>query len=332
MNQTYMPHTSLIFRTWFEDEPNRWKAVWIGNGSGKPLYLRKSFTLTQKPIRAIAFASGLGHFSLFCNGSPASSHVLDPGWTNYHRTVQFVSYDLSDKLTAGENIVAAHVGNGFHAGDQGDRFFWPSYEDNTYVRYGNELCFFAELHLFFDDGRRETIISSPDWKVRASATSLANIYASETHDKRQYPAGWDTVSFDDATWPHAKPLTGTRGRLAYQRQPPVTLHEVFHPMSKKTIAPGIVGFDLGQNMSTMVRIEVSGPAGSEVIVRYSETIDENGRVLMPDPLFKEFEYRVYSKIILSGDGVESWSPDFSFTSVRYIQVEGVALDKTRASQ
>jgi hypothetical protein len=282
--------------------------------------------LAQKPIRAIAFASGLGHFNLSCNGSPASSHVLDPGWTNYHRTVQFVAYDLSDKLSDGENVLAAHVGNGFYAGDQGDRFFWPAYEDNTYVRYGNELCFFAELHLFYPDGRQETIISGPDWKVRASATSLANIYASETHDRREYPIGWDTVSFDDAAWPQAKPLTGPRGKLAYQSQPPVTLHETIQPISTTTLAPGTVSFDLGQNMSTMVRIEVSGPAGSEVIVRYSESVDEHGRVFMPDPLFKEFEYGVYSKIILSGDGVLSWTPDFCFTSARYIQVEGVALE------
>ncbi len=321
-----MPHSSLIFRTWFEDEPNRWKAIWVGNGGDKPLYLRKSFTLTEKPARAIAFASGLGHFNLSCNGSPASAHVLDPGWTNYHRRVQFVAYDLSEKLTKGENVLGAHVGNGFYAGDQGDRFFWPTYEDNTYVRYGNELCFFSELHLFYHDGRRETLISGPDWKVRASATSLANIYASETHDRREYPVGWDSPSFDDATWAPAKPLTGPRGKLSYQSQPPVTLHETIQPVSTRTLAPGIVGFDLGQNMSTMVRIEVSGPAGAEVIVRYSETVDEHGAVLMPDPLFKEFEHGVYSKITLAGAGVESWEPDFSFTSARYIQVEGVALE------
>jgi hypothetical protein len=29
------------------------------------------------------------------------------------------------------------------------------YEDNTYVRYGNELCFFCELHLFYNDGSHE---------------------------------------------------------------------------------------------------------------------------------------------------------------------------------
>jgi hypothetical protein len=187
MNQTYMPHTALIFRTWFEDMENKWKAWWIGDGSDKPLYLRRGFTLDEMPFYAVAFVSGLGHHNFRVNGRPASANVLDPGWTNYHKTVQYVAYDLTSHLKQGENAVGAHLGNGFYAGDQGDRFFWPMYEDNTYVRYGNELCFFAELHLFFKDGRHELIKSDNSWRVRKSATTLANIYASETHDCRRYP-------------------------------------------------------------------------------------------------------------------------------------------------
>ncbi|RSL89540.1 hypothetical protein CEP52_014865 [Fusarium oligoseptatum] len=308
MNQTYMPHSSLIFRTWFEDEANRWKAVWIGNGSDKPFYVRKSFTFQRKPSRVIVLASGLGHFNLAVNGKSASSHVLDPGWTNYHRTVQFVGYDVTQHISQGENAIGAHVGNGFYAGDQGDRFFWPMYEDNTYVRYGNELCFFAEIHAHYEDGTHECIISDPSWKVRKSATTLANIYASEDHDRRAYPVGWDAPGFDDVDWQVAKPLTGPRG-------------------NQVMVKPGVIMYDLGQNASIMVRVVASGIAGAEYRVRYSETIGEDGLVLMPDPLFKEFETGVYSKITLSGQGEqEVWTPDFSFTSARYIQVEGASLD------
>ncbi|KAL4862995.1 hypothetical protein BDV12DRAFT_202526 [Aspergillus spectabilis] len=331
MNQTYMPHTSLIFRTWFENEADRWKAVWIGNGGDKPIYLRKSIQLPspKQVARVVIFASGLGHFNLSINGRPASTHVLDPGWTNYHRTVQFVGYDVTPAWTAGENVIGAHVGNGFYAGDQGDRFFWPMYEDNTYVRYGNELCFFAEVHVHYDDGSHETIISDPTWKVRKSATTLANIYASEDHDRRLYPTGWDAPGYDDSEWAPAKPLTGPRGKLRYQSQPPVILHNTFTPVRNQVLKPGTTMFDLGQNSSIMARIEVSGPAGSEIIIRYSETIDEHGAVFMPDPLFKEFEYGVYTKFILSGTGKpEIWTPDFSFTSARYIQIEGASLDPT----
>lgn len=331
MNQTYMPHSSLIFRTWFEDEPNRWKGIWIGNNGDKPIYLRKALHLTRKPSRAIIFASGLGHFDFVCNGDPAAAngHKLDPGWTNYHRTVQFVAYDLSNILHQGENVVGAHVGNGFYAGDQGnDRFFWPCYEDNTYIRYGNELCFFAEVHLFYDDGTRECITTGPDWKVRKSATTLANIYSSETKDFRAYPVGWGTPSYkEDDQWKNATPVTGPRGKLKYQSQPPVVLHETFKPKSTKTLDQGVVSYDFGQNITTMIKLELTGPAGSEVIVRFSESIDDNGRVFMPDPLFKEFETGVLCKITLAGTGVETWEPDFCFTSARYIQVGGVALEE-----
>ncbi|OJJ07462.1 hypothetical protein ASPVEDRAFT_178087 [Aspergillus versicolor CBS 583.65] len=332
MNQTYMPHSSLIFRTWFENEADRWKAVWIGNGGDKPIYLRKSLqrTSSKDVERVIIFASGLGHFNLTVNGKPASTHVLDPGWTNYHRTVQYVGYDVTSHWgkEGEENVIGAHVGNGFYAGDQGDRFFWPMYEDNTYVRYGNELCFFAEIHVHYTDGSHETVISDPSWKVRNSATTLANIYMSEDHDRRLYPVGWDVSGYDDSDWAPAKPLTGPRGKLRYQSQPPVILHNTFNPVRHQVLHPGVTMFDLGQNSSIMPRVEITGPAGSEIIIRYSETIDENGAVFMPDPLFKEFEYGVYTKFILSGSSEkQSWTPDFSFTSARYIQIEGASLDQ-----
>ncbi|CZR66690.1 uncharacterized protein PAC_16591 [Phialocephala subalpina] len=327
MNQTYMPHTALIFRTWFEDIANKWKAWWIGDGGDTPLYLRRSFKLDRKPSRAIAFASGLGHHNFSVNGRPASDHVLDPGWTNYHRTVQYVAHDLTSTLQVGENVVGAHLGNGFYAGDQGDRFFWPKYEDNTYVRYGNELCFFAELHLIYGDGTHNVIISDNSWRVMKSATTLANIYASETHDRRLYPIGWDAPGFDESSWKPAKGLTGPRGFLKYQSQPPVVKHETFESISTTSPRHGVVCFDLGQNASTMVKVVVEGKAGSEVTIRYGETAYEDGTVKMPDPLFKEFETKVYSTFFLAGtEGAEVWEPDFSFTSARYIQVEGVALE------
>lgn len=80
----------------------------------------------------------------------------------------------------------------------------------------------------------------------------------------------------------------------------------------------------------MAKVSVEGLAGSEVTIRYAETVYEDGTVRMPDPLFKEFETGVYSTFILAGTGApEIWEPDFSFTSARYIQVDGVSLEVER---
>ncbi|KAF5874828.1 putative alpha-l-rhamnosidase protein [Botrytis fragariae] len=219
------------------------------------------------------------------NGQVVSKHVLDPGWTDYHTTVQYVAHDVTERLSVGENVLGAHIGNGFYAGNQGDRFFWPKYEDNTYVRYGNALCFFAELHLFYEDGCHVVEISDDKWRVAPSATL---------------------------------------GALKYQSQPPVILHETFTPIKETSPRPGTICIDLGQNSSIKNEIEVEGEAGSEIIIRYGETTYEDGKICMPDPLFKEFETKVYSKFILAGTGGKKrWTPDFCFTSARYIQIEGV---------
>jgi hypothetical protein len=77
----------------------------------------------------------------------------------------------------------------------------------------------------------------------------------------------------------------------------------------------------------MVKVDISGDAGAEVIIRYGESTYEDGRILMPDPLFKQFETGVYAKFTLGeSSGLQTWEPDFSFTCARYIQVDGVALE------
>jgi hypothetical protein len=71
---------------------------------------------------------------------------------------------------------------------------------------------------------------------------------------------------------------------------------------------------------------------AEFIVRFSEKVGEGGRVLMPDPLFNQFETGVFCKLILAGKGTETWEPDFCIRSARYVQVEGVTQRRTRASR
>src|SRR5205823_3327778 len=74
---------------------------------------RKEVVVRKSVKSATAFVSGLGHFDLFLNGEKVSDHVLDPGWTQYSQTAQYVTFDLTKQLRNGANALGIMLGNGF---------------------------------------------------------------------------------------------------------------------------------------------------------------------------------------------------------------------------
>ncbi|WP_338551328.1 family 78 glycoside hydrolase catalytic domain [Paenibacillus sp. KS-LC4] len=304
---------------YLEGEP--WKAKWIGNGGCKPFYARHSFELKARVKRAYAFVSGLGHFNFYMNGRKVGNHEMDPGWTNYHRSVQYVGFDVTDNLIPDSNIVGLHVGNGFFAGDSGGRHFYTM--DKGYEPYGSQLMAIAELHIQYEDGSNTIICTDArGWKVRDSATTLANVYGSENVDARRYPNGWTGASYDDRSWEKAELLFPPAGKLTVQNQPPITVKHIYDTVQIDEPLADVFVFDLGQNMSGMFEIYVSGPAGSKVTIKPGELMREDGTIATP------WDIVTYSEYILAGTGeVEIWKPDFSYYGARWVQIEGCTRDE-----
>ena len=113
---------------------------WITDGTGKPFYVRKRFSLKKKVQKAEACVSGLGQFNFYVNGQRVSGHRLDPAWTDYRKTVCYVVFDVTELLAAGENVMAAEVGNGWYLMDEtGYSFSFPDLmpkSPNPYVPFG----------------------------------------------------------------------------------------------------------------------------------------------------------------------------------------------------
>jgi alpha-L-rhamnosidase len=73
-------------------QPSDWHAKWIGErrpegiAEGTPLpfpWLRRKFTLTRKPNRAVAYVNPLGYYELYINGRKVDDHVLSPAVSDY---------------------------------------------------------------------------------------------------------------------------------------------------------------------------------------------------------------------------------------------------------
>lgn len=307
-------------------QESEWIGKWIGSGRNKPFYARRTFEATKSIKQAFFLISGLGHFKLFMNGNKVGLNEMDPGWTNYDRSVQYVCFDVTNQITEGENVIGISVGNGFYSGDSGGRHFYTM--DKGYIPYGDELLAIGELHIEFEDGSSITICTKADeWKIRDSATTLANVYGSENYDARLYPKGWNEIGFIDADWESAKGLVPPKGKLVSQSQPPVVVRTIYDTIQIEEVKESTFVFDLGQNMSGMFEIFASGPAGSKVTIKPGELRNVDGTVATP------WDIVTYSEYTLAGTGaIESWKPDFSCYGARWVQIEGCTRDGSDANK
>jgi hypothetical protein len=60
------------------------------------------------------FICGLGQFELSMNGKKIGDHFLDPAWTKFDKEAMYVTFDVTDNITSGDNAIGVMLGNGFH--------------------------------------------------------------------------------------------------------------------------------------------------------------------------------------------------------------------------
>ena len=89
------------------------KTEWITHGKTTPFYARKRFFVRGEVRSAEAAVCGLGQFHFYLNGQKIGDHELDPGWTDYRKVIEYVTFDIRDALHEGENAAGFEVGNGW---------------------------------------------------------------------------------------------------------------------------------------------------------------------------------------------------------------------------
>ena len=204
------------------------KKQWITDGSGKPFYARKKIHLEKEIRKAQAAVCGLGQFIFHINGEKIGDHELDPGWTNYKKRIQYVTFDVTSHLKKGDNVIGAEVGNGwFNMQTEHYSFHFPPFmppNPNPYEPFGESLVLALELTIEYTDGTSETIMADDTFKVRAHEISMSNVYGSETADGAEHPKGWDLADYDASDWEHALIVAEDQapaGELVEQDQPAI---------------------------------------------------------------------------------------------------------------
>ncbi len=305
---------------------------WITDGSGHPFYTRKNIMLRGPVQNASAKVCGLGQFVFSVNGHKAGNHELDPGWTDYRKVIEYVTFDVTDLLHEGNNALGAEIGNGWFLMDDagGYSFRFPPFmppNPNPYKPFGKALIFAMALTVTYSDGTEETFHADGSWKTAPHEVLRSNVYGSEIVDASLRQKDYSKPDFDDSAWNPAMLLSDSeipQGRLINQFQPPV---RVIHTYEAKYLreADGRSIYDFGQNMSGILSFRVKGRKGDVIRIYPAEKPDERGGA---DQMAKGWMLidTVITYTIGSDDAWETFREQFTYFAGRILAVEKSSPD------
>ena len=260
----------------------------------------KTFSTKKKVVQARMYATALGLYEIAINGQRVGDFYFTPGWTNYHKRLQYQTYDVTKILTTQENHIEITVADGWYKGP-----FGFTLRPNI---YGNRVGALAQLHIAYEDGTEEVVCTDSSWSVTTGQIRYSQIYMGETIDcnckvNEVFPV---------------KLLDYTKEHIIAQESEPVRITKRF-PAKKLIITPkGEKVLDFGQNLAGFVEVKVGGKKGDTVIISHAETLDKDGN-FYPETLRQAKSMDTY---ICDGNE-QVLHPHFTFHGFRYTKVEGL---------
>ena len=287
--------------------------IWMeGNALEAPLF-RREFAIEGDLAAAKLVICGLGYYEAFINGKRVGDHVLDPAQTDYEERIFYVTHEVADLLHPGLNVIGVVLGNGWFNQNQ----VWAK----GGLPYGQPRLR-AEVHLQFRDGRTTILGTDPSWRCAPGPVTANNVYAGERYDARLKQTGWNVPGFVAAGWKGAGLAPVPGGRLEEQRIPPIRRIEEITPKSIMAIEDDRFIVDMGQNFSGWARIRVTGPRGTNIRMRFGETLSEQGRLDTASTGVKHTHVEQVDTYICEGKGEETWEPGFTYHGFRYMEIAG----------
>jgi hypothetical protein len=283
------------------------KRSWGARRNILPL-LRTEFSVNKKVKSATAFICGLGQFEMYINGKKIGDHFLDPGWTDYSKHAQYVTFDITKEVKEGGNAIGVMLGNGF--------YYIPGQRYRKMTGAYGHPKMIMKMVIEYEDGTIENVISDRNWQTFSSPIIFSSIYGGEDYDASLEQEDWSRTGFlrDGTNWLSVITTNGPE-KLESQMQSPLKLMEIFPVKNKTQIKENVWVYDIGQNISGIPGITVAGNGGDTVRIFCSELLNADGTANQ-----KATGSPSYFTYILKGTKEETWQPRFSYTGFRYMEV------------
>ena len=259
---------------------------------------KKEFSLTGALQSAELQISSLGIFEAHINGQRVGCDVLTPGWTEYKKRLQYLTYDVTDMLSD-DNCIIVGVGHGWYCERMG------STKKDAVRTYGETPAVIAALKLTYKDGAVQYVYTDKTWSAARSETLESEIYDGEKTDARIDPVYDLEVEYYDYSTDLLVPYEGEFIREI----------ETIAPRQIITTPNGETVIDFGQNITGYLKFTVTGEAGKTVKAKHFEILDKDGNVYTEN-------YRSADALLeyTLKDGTQTYKARYTFYGFRYVQL------------
>lgn len=283
----------------------------IRNAQAPAPYLRRSFGVEAPIVFARLYITALGLYEARLNGRRIGAAVLTPGWTDYSQRVQYQSYDVTELVRTGDNVLAVVLGDGWYSG------FFGFQAKHAGAHYGERPLALVELVMRDASGREVRIASDGSWRSSTGGIRRADLLMGESFDCAREPVGWDRSGFDASLWAPVCCLPRDERLLVADPGPEIRITEELAAVEMRSGNDGRVVVDFGQNLAGWTRLRVRPGAHSHVCIRHGEVLAEDGS-LYTDNLRAA---RQCDEVKVYGDEFV-FEPCHTFHGFRYAEVSG----------
>ena len=281
-----------------------------------PIFRKEFSVKSLKEARIFVQSPGFARY--YINGKDITEDLFISAISDYNKILWYNSYEVTDLLCEGENVISVIAGNGF----LNESFISAWHYERAVWKDAPQFCLRLEI-----DGET-ALVSDGSWKCDKEGSHIIfdHIRSGEYHDMRKKSEEWMQVGFDDSSWQYAiekaEPFGGEFRPVECQ---PIREFEKIEPQSITKTESGYI-VDFGINTSGYVETRICEERGKEIIFRYAEEVDENGypkhNGMDGKHFFPESPFQV-NKMIASGK-VDVFKPLFSYHGFRYVTVEGLS--------
>lgn len=218
---------------------------------------KKEFS-AHNVAKARLYITACGLYEALVNGKRVGNFVLAPGHTDYTKRIQLQTYDVTELLENGENIITVELADGWYRGSCGA---W-----GLRNQYGTQTKLYAQLEVTDKSGNKAVIGSDKTW-------AWSNDGAIRFADNKdgEIVEAWRTPSYGGFAKETKCDVTPVSSNNV-----PVTEHERFSVQKVITTPGGAKVLDFGQNIAGYISFAVNAKKGQKIKLRFGEMFDENG--------------------------------------------------------